>query len=295
MPFVNRFILFAALLSLLTLSAGAADKIKVLLIDGQNNHAWKETTPLIKAILENTGLFTVTVSTTPADPKAEWHPKFSDFGVVVSNYNGKDWPADVKKEFVDYVKNGGGFVPVHAANNSFPNWPEYNDMIGLGGWGGRNEKSGPYLRFRDGKWVKDETTGAGGGHGKQWEFTVDVRDAEHPIMKGLPAKWKHAQDELYHNLRGPANNITVLASAYSDKTQGGTGNDEPLLMAITYDKGRIFHTALGHSAVTMRGVGFQVTLARGVEWAATGAVTQPPPKAEDMPADKVVSRDPVAK
>ncbi len=275
-------------------SVHAADKIKVLLVDGQNNHAWIATTPLIKAILENAGIFTVDVSTTPKD-LAEWHPKFKDYGVVVSNYNGKDWPADVKKEFVDYVKQGGGFVAVHAANNSFSNWPEYNEMIGLGGWGGRNEKSGPYLRFRDGKFVKDETPGAGGGHGKQHEFVIDVREPEHPIMKGLPLKWKHAIDELYHNLRGPANNVTVLGSAYSDKQQGGTGNDEPLLMAISYDKGRVFHTALGHSVETMKGVGFQVTLARGSEWAATGKVTLPAPPADDLPADKTVLRDPLKK
>ena len=275
-------------------SVHAADKIKVLLVDGQNNHAWIATTPLIKAIIENAGIFTVDVSTTPKD-LAEWHPKFKDYGVVVSNYNGKDWPADVKKEFVDYVKQGGGFVAVHAANNSFSNWPEYNEMIGLGGWGGRNEKSGPYLRFRDGKFVKDETPGAGGGHGKQHEFVIDVREPEHPIMKGLPLKWKHAIDELYHNLRGPANNVTVLGSAYSDKQQGGTGNDEPLLMAISYDKGRVFHTALGHSVETMKGVGFQVTLARGTEWAATGKVTLPAPPADDLPADKTVLRDPLKK
>jgi hypothetical protein len=63
MLFVNRFILCAVLLAWLPLSAGAAEKIKVLLIDGQNNHDWKSTSPLIKAILENTNLFTVTVST----------------------------------------------------------------------------------------------------------------------------------------------------------------------------------------------------------------------------------------
>jgi len=233
-------------------SAGAAEKIKVLLIDGENNHNWRGTTPEIKAILDNAGIFAVEVSTTPqapaaprlakdatAEQKAEhakhmaafkveetnfneklktaWHPKFSDYAVVVSNYNGHEWPAEVKTEFVDFVKNGGGFVSVHAADNSFPNWPEYNEMIALGGWGGRNEKSGPYLKFADGKFVKDETPGSGGTHGKQHEFLMEVRDPEHPIMKGLPQKWRHAKDELYAKLRGPANNVTVLASAFRTK------------------------------------------------------------------------------
>ncbi|MEI6234081.1 MAG: ThuA domain-containing protein [Planctomycetota bacterium] len=322
--------LVALVVASFVLSVGAAEKIKVLLIDGENNHNWRGTTPELKAILDNAGIFSVDVSTTPQSPapprlakdasaeqkaahaknmesyKAElakfkekqkeiWHPKFKDYAVVVSNYNGNEWPEDVKKEFVDFMKNGGGLVSVHAADNSFSNWPEYNEMIGLGGWGGRSEKSGPYLKFQEGKFVKDMTPGSGGTHGKQHEFLMEVRDAEHPIMKGLPVKWRHAKDELYAKLRGPANNLTVLASAFSDKTQGGTGLDEPLLMVISYEKGRVFHTALGHAPETMQGVGFQVTLARGTEWAATGNVTLPNPPAEDLPADHPVMREPVKK
>ncbi len=281
-----------------------------------------QTSPLIKHILENTGRFTVDVSTTPpaaphhptlpanATPEqkakfdeatvaaarikqawTKWRPKFGDYAAVVSNYNGEDWPDEVKKAFVDYVKNGGGFVSVHAANNAFADWPEYNQMIGLGGWGGRTEKSGPYLHLRDGKFIKEPVPGPSGGHGKQHEFLIVNRAPEHPIMQGLPAKWMHATDELYHTLRGPAENITVLGSAYSSKDMGGTGEDEPLLMVLPFGKGRVFHTALGHSTTTMQGVEFQITLQRGTEWAATGKVTLPAPKAEEMPADKVVMRD----
>jgi type 1 glutamine amidotransferase len=67
--------------------------------------------------------------------------------------------------------------------------------------------------------------------------------------------------------------VTVLASAFSDKKTGGTGLDEPLLFVINYGKGRVFHTALGHSVDAMKCVGFATTLQRGAEWAATGKVT----------------------
>jgi type 1 glutamine amidotransferase len=80
-----------------------------------------------------------------------------------------------------------------------------------------------------------------------------------------------------HHLRGPAQNVTVLASAYSDPAKGGSGEDEPLLMAISYGKGRVFHTALGHGLEAIKCVGFATTLQRGTEWAATGKVTQPVP------------------
>ena len=57
--------------------------------------------------------------------------------------------------------------------------------------------------------------------------------------------------------------------------------DEPMLMAITYEKGRIFHTAMGHAddggGPAMQCAGFIVTLQRGAEWAVTGSVTQAVP------------------
>ena len=87
-------------------------------------------------------------------------------------------------------------------------------MIGIGGWGGRTEAHGPYLRLRDGKWVRDTTPGKGGSHGDRHEYRVQIRNPDHPITRGLPAIWLHSEDELYDRLRGPAENVTVLASAY---------------------------------------------------------------------------------
>ena len=102
-------------------------------------------------------------------------------------------------------------------------------------------------------------------------------------MAGLPVKWMHTKDELYDRLRGPAQNVTVLASAFSDPARGGSGEDEPLLMTIAYGKGRVFHTALGHALDAIRDAGFATTLQRGVEWAATGRVTQKVPA--DFPSE----------
>jgi len=100
----------------------------------------------------------------------------------------------------------------------------------------------------------------------------------------------HAADELYNHMRGPGENMTVLATAYSDPQNHGTGHDEPMLMALRYGQGRIFHTTLGHDAEAIRSVDFIVTFARGVEWAATGKVTQKAPP--DFPkADQVSSRE----
>jgi hypothetical protein len=155
-------------------------------------------------------------------------------------------------------------------------------MTGLGGWGNRNQKDGPYVYYKNNQLIVDTTAGIGGTHGKRREYIVKTRIADHPITKGLPVRWLHGNDELYSLLRGPAKNIQILATAFADSSAGGgTMRDEPMLMTITYGKGRIFHTAMGHAdeggGPAMQCVGFITTFQRGAEWAVTGNVTQKVP------------------
>jgi type 1 glutamine amidotransferase/HEAT repeat protein len=287
----------AVLLTALCLApwAMAAPSLKALIVTGQNNHNWPVSSPVVKVLLEDAGLFTVDTATSPKEGKdmSGFTPKFADYSVVVLDYTGDNWPEVTRKAFLDYVSGGGGVVVVHAADNAFPDWPEFNEIIGLGGWGNRNEKSGPYLRWIDGKAVQVTEPGPGGGHGKGHAYQVVNRITDHPITKGLPEKWMHATDELYHLLRGPGKNLTLLSTAHSDKDQNGTGNDEPILFTIQYGKGRVFHTVLGHAGDTeqnspaLQCVGFITTLQRGAEWAATGQVTQAVP--DDFPTADTVS------
>jgi uncharacterized protein len=285
--------LTALLFGLLAVSVAWADPpLKALVIDGQNAHNWKETSPVLKQLLEQSGMFQVDVATSP--PKGQdmsgFQPKFSDYALVVLNYQGDEWPEDTKQAFVDYVKNGGGVLVYHFACAAFPKWPEYNEIIGLGGWGGRNETAGPYLRLRDGQFVRDDTPGRGGGHGPMQPFQLVVREPNHPITEGLPPTFMHVDDELYGWLRGPAKNLTVLATAFAPKELGGAGEHEPVLFTVEYGKGRVFQNALGHTAKELKSVAFIATFLRGAEWAATGKVTQAVP--DDFPApDKASIRE----
>jgi type 1 glutamine amidotransferase len=281
--------LFAALVLAGSLLPGQAEPLRALIVDGQNNHDWKATTPVLKKALEETGLFTVEVATAPGENNASlaaFKPDFAKYKVIVMNYNGAMWSEATRKAFEDYVSGGGGLVVVHAADNSFASWPAYNEMIAVGGWD-RDEKSGPYLRWREGKQVVDDKPGPAGHHGAQHEFLVVTRAPKHPIMAGLPAEWLHAKDELYDFMRGPAKNATILATAFADPKQGGSGENEPQLLAISYGKGRVFHDMLGHGPEAMKCVGFITTLQRGTEWAATGKVTQKVPA--DFPKADAVS------
>jgi type 1 glutamine amidotransferase len=275
--------------------------LRALLVTGQSSqhHDWPVTSAAIAQRLEETGRFTVETVTHPyPGPEGPGlhgkdgpvlHGAFDRYDVVLLDYEGDRWPAEVEDALERYVRDGGGLVIVHAADNAFPGWPAFQTLCGVTGWGGRDESAGPKVRWRDGAQVLDHSAGTA-MHPPRQQFRVVTRAPDHPVMRGLPAAWMHADDELYSQLRGPAAGLEVLATARIDATvhPKATGEEEPVLMTIRYGEGRVFHTTLGHvgpadgsRTTAIDCVGFIITLQRGTEWAATGDVTIPVP--DDFP------------
>jgi type 1 glutamine amidotransferase len=313
-----RNVLFSLMCLFLLTSSIEAKKLKALIVDGQNNHeVWPKSTIMMKQYLEETGLFEVDIDRTRytwkaqrekdflplagvgetqdlENPKSDsaFSPKFDAYDVVISNFGWRaaDWPEATQEALEKYMKNGGGFVSVHAADNCFPEWEEYNKMIGLGGWGDRNERHGPYVYYtNEGELVRDTEPGNAGSHGPQHQVPITTRVSDHPITRGMPKHWLTTRDECYAKLRGPAENMTILATGKDMSGKAPTDRHEPMLMVVDYGKGRVFHTTLGHDDYSIESVGFIVSFLRGTEWAATGKVTQPVP--EDFPsAEKATSR-----
>lgn len=292
------------LLALLGPSAFATDAlppVRLLIVDGQNNHRWQETTPYLREFFELSDRFATEVATAPPSPNSPegkaryasapdryqkdmegFRPKFEQFDAILLNYYGDAWPEETHAALEEAIYKGKGLIVVHAANNAFFGRQTYARMLGLAwrpaDFGVRLEidEAGQTTRIPAG-------TGPGAGHGKQHPFQVRVREPEHAINKGMPAKWMHAKDELYHGLRGPAEEVTILATAYSDPAKGGTGSHEPIAWTVKYGQGRVFHLVLGHDVSAMRCVGFITLLLRGSEWAASGQVTIPIPP--DFPTE----------
>jgi Txe/YoeB family toxin of Txe-Axe toxin-antitoxin module len=273
------------------------EKLQVLLISGQNNHDWKRTTPLMKDILEDSGRFEVTVSMTP--PKgaqkgawSRWRPKFKQYDAVLSDYNGRMWPAPVRKDFEAYVAGGGGVVIQHAANNPFKGWDEFEKMVGLL-WRSPEEGYRVYIDDKDKVVRVPPGKGPGAGHGVLHNWQIKVRQPEHPVFKNMPEVWLHAHDELYHAQRGPAENMHILATAYSDPKTKGTGKHEPQVWWIPYGQGKVLSFMPGHlwegqkQLIAFRSVGLRVLLQRCTEWVATGEVTIPVP--DNFPTAKKIS------
>lgn len=240
--------------------------LPVLVIAGANNHDWEYTAPKLQEILNASGLFRADLTTDPAADLSQ-PDKLGQYVAVVLDYNGPRWGEAAEANFMAAVRGGMGVSVIHAANNSFPGWEEYESLVAL-------------------NWRK------GTGHGRFHSFDVTIEDRDHPVTRTLPTLVAHP-DELYHRLvhlhDAP---YRRLAGAFSDTATGGTGNVEPMILVTQVGEGRVFHTPLGHvwrkneaSRASYADPQLHTLIVRGTEWAATGEVSDGQASANQLPAD----------
>lgn len=281
----------------LGLAAQKQKPLKALVVDGFSNHDWRQTSLVVKRILEGSALFQVDVATVPLDDSVafnNWQPDFAKYAVVVQNTNNIQnprlrWPRAAEEALEKYVASGGGLLALHSANNAFSQWTEYNKMIGIG-W--RSKSIGTALeidpvtraiiRYAPGE-------GSGTNHGNRFDAVIQVLN-RHPINAGYPDKWKTANTEVYNFPRGAAENITVLSYAFDSSA---TRRLWPMEWVVAFGKGHVYSSSMGHLwhgetyPPAYRCIGFQTTLIRAAEWLATGKVSYPVPP--NFPGSEVVS------
>ena len=199
---------------------------KVVIVTGIDypGHKWKETAPALAGELRKDPRLKVDVVETPEFLASE---KLKDYNVVVLHFMNWETPdpgEQARQNLARFVREGGGVVAVHFACGAFQGWPEFEKIVG--------RVYDPKLR----------------PHDPYGSFQVTMTDVDHPITRGL--KPFEITDELYTCLAGSLP-IQVLAESKSKVD----GKNYAMAFILSYGKGRVFHSPLGHDvgAVTNPG------------------------------------------
>lgn len=145
--------------------------------------------------------------------------------------------------FERYVRDGGGYVGIHAAADTEYDWPFYGKLVGA--------------QFDS--------------HPAVQEATVTVTDRAHPSTKSLPKSWTRT-DEWYNYATNPRGDAHVLAALDESSYDGGSmGADHPISWCQPYEGGRSWYTGMGHTAESFKDPKFLGHVLGGIRTAA-GAV-----------------------
>ncbi|MGO9112697.1 MAG: ThuA domain-containing protein [Thermoguttaceae bacterium] len=199
-------------------------------------HDGKKNAPVLQTILEQDPRIEARIV---EDPEFLASPLIADYNVILLQfYNPQPLrhQAEAQRNLAQLVEHGKGLVVLHFSCAAFSTWPEYSELAGR-------------------IWDRKNT------HDPRGPFDVNIIDKQHPITRGMDDF--QADDELYVCLTGDKK-MDVLATARSKMT----GKDYPMALVMTYAKGRVFNTPLGHDGKAIAIPGTAKLLQRGVLWAA---------------------------
>ena len=238
---MKRLILVCTILLAVVLATGvlgaanANNKIKVIFLRGGPVHDWKNNPPLLKAVLDATGDFEVTFTENLDDLKQ----RIEQFNIIAVYTTELTLTKEQEDGLCNFIKNGGGFVGIHSASNSFKNSDRYWEMLG-----------GRFAAHEAGK------------------YTAYIYDPEHPITSGLK-DFQIEDDTYYHNYHRNAQMRSLIRMSRGDERQS-------MAWVSRYGKGRVFYTGFGNDRKAWSNPSFQRLLVRAMYWAASRKVKDPP-------------------
>lgn len=238
----RRLLLVLLMIPIALQGFGEETPIRVLIVTGNDypGHKWKETTPVIREALERSGRFDVYVSEDPEIMATGIEQRYDALVLHYCNWESPMPSLECREGLARFVRSGKGLVSLHFACGAFAEWPEFVKIIGR-------------------VWDREN------GHDPYGPFTVEVKDPNHPITRGM--KNFETNDELYFCLTGDPS-VDLLLTAHSKRTD----KDEPMGFVLRYGKGNVFQTPLGHDVQAFSAPGVVTLLQRACEWAATGDV-----------------------
>jgi type 1 glutamine amidotransferase len=227
----------------------APDGAKVFLLSGgrRQHHGYRDQALYLSSALENTGRFQVTIGEDAAILET---PAMLKYDLIIVNADRRDdefkFTKSQQEAIFDFVRNGHGYVSIHAADNAAKDWlPAWREMLG-----------GVFAHV-----------GLPDGKTRKGTYTVKIVDTASPITRGL--RDFVLKDELYYNVQMQPDVQPLATIEYQ-------GVAWPVAWTRTFGKGRVFHTVLGHRDFgpdkddPVRDPNLTRLIIQGVEWVAAG-------------------------
>jgi uncharacterized protein len=155
--------------------------------------------------------------------------------VIFANTTGDlEYPG--REALLQWVQNGGSFIGIHSASDTWHNWLEYIAMLG-----------GEF-----------ET------HPAEASVIAYVEDRSHPATAGIESP--HSLfEEIYYFKNFHPESVHLLLSLHASPEDGQPGFF-PLAWWRLYGRGRVFYTALGHREDVWRSPWFRSHMAGAMDW-----------------------------
>jgi|TARA_B110000263_G_C15290626_1_gene503090 type 1 glutamine amidotransferase len=167
--------------------------------------------------------------------------------VIFLNTSGDVLDSLQEENFKKYIQDGGGWVGVHCATDTETDWFWYGQLAGA---------------YFD-------------GHPEIQKADLIIIDTSHSSTKNIPDVWSHIDEWYNFNYTNP--NINILINLDENSYEGGTnGSNHPISWSHSFDGGRAFYTALGHTVEAYSDKYFLSHLLGGIQWTTGDEINNSP-------------------